>query len=138
MVRLAVIPAALVLALAAGGCSVGGSSTASNGGFTGTRGEVAQTLNTFSSDASSNNATDICANVLGKAALARIAKIGTCKTIITNQLKTIDDFTLTVESIDLHGATATAHVQTPRNGTKVTQPITLRRETAGWRIDSLG
>ena len=121
-----------------GGCSVGGSSTASNGGFTGVKGDIAVVLNTFSSDGSSNNATDICQNVLAQAALARIAAAGNCKTIITNQLKTVDDFTLTIEKIVVTGATAVASVQSKHNGNKVLGSITLRREKAGWRVESFG
>jgi hypothetical protein len=129
----------LVLALAAGGCSLTGASTTSNSGsFTGTEGDVAVTLNTFSSDASSNNAAAICSNVLSSAALARIAHAGVCKTIITNQLKTIDNFTLTIEDIHVHGDTAVAHVQTTRNGKKVIQPVTLVHEPSGWRVESFG
>jgi hypothetical protein len=136
--RPALIPAALVLALALGGCSVGGSRTANSGSFTGVPGKIAATLNTFSSDGSSNNATDICANVLAPTALARIARVGNCKTIITNQLKTVNNFTLTIESIHVTGDQAVAQVQAERDGKKVTQPVYLVREPAGWRISSFG
>jgi hypothetical protein len=136
--RPALIPAALVLALAVGGCSVGGSRTASSGSFTGVPGKIAVTLNTFSSDGSSNNATDICANVLARPVLTRLARAGNCKTIITNQLKTIGNFTLTIESIHVNGDHAVAHVQTERNGKKVIQPVYLVREPSGWRIASFG
>src|SRR5579871_1814513 len=112
VVRPALIPVALVLAIGVAGCSVGGASTASSSGFTGVRAKIAQTLNTFASDASGNNAADICQNVLDRQALARIAKAGDCKTIITNQLKTIDDFTMTIENIVVTGKTAIASVQT--------------------------
>jgi hypothetical protein len=136
--RPALIPAALVLALAVGGCSLGGSSSASNGGFTGVKGNIAVTLNNFSSDGSSNNATDICQNVLATAALARIARAGNCKTIITNQLKTVDDFTLAIENIVVTGASAVANVQTKHDGKKVIASVTLRHEKAGWRVESFG
>lgn len=137
MVRLALIPAALLVTAAVGGCSVGGSSSASSGSFTGVSGQVAVTLNTFSSDASSNNAADICTNVLDRAALARLAKAGNCKTIVTNQLKTINDFTLTIETIQVHGNRATASVQTVDDGHKVLGTLNLVHQPAGWRIDSL-
>jgi hypothetical protein len=126
-----------VFGLSAASC-VGGNSSASNGGFTGVKGNVAVALSTFSSDASSNNATDICQNVLAKAALARIARAGDCKTIITNQLKTVDDFTLTIENIIVTGAKAVASVQTKHNGTKVIRSVTLQHEKAGWRVESFG
>jgi len=136
--RLAFIPAALVLALGVAGCSVGGTSTASSGSFTGVQGKIAVTLNTFQSDANSNNAADICKNVLDTQALARLARAGSCSTIITNQLKTISDFTLTIENIVIGktGKTAIASVQTARDGKKVVGGVRLRDESAGWRIDS--
>jgi hypothetical protein len=137
VVRPVLVPLALVLALAAGGCSLSGARTSGNkGSFTGTQGDVAATVNAFSSDASSNNASAICSNILSSAALARIARAGACKTIITDQLKTINDFTLTIEDIHVNGDTATAHVQTKQNGKKVIQPITLVHESGGWRIES--
>jgi hypothetical protein len=139
VVRPALIPVTLVLALAAGGCSLTGAKTSGNSGsFTGTQGDVATTVNAFSSDASSNNASAICSNVLSSAALARIARAGDCKTIITNQLKTVNDFALTIEDIHVNGNTATAHVQTKQNGKKVIEPITLVHEPGGWRIESFG
>jgi hypothetical protein len=139
VVRPALIPVAVVLALAAGGCSLSGASKTSNSGsFTGNQGNVASTLNAFSSDASSNNAAAICSNILSSAALARIAHAGQCKTIITNQLKTINDFVLTIEDIQVHGNTATADVRTVHNGKKVTQPVTLVHEPSGWRVESFG
>jgi hypothetical protein len=130
------MPVAVVLALAAGGCSVGGSSTASSGSFTGVRGNVAVTLNTFSSDSNSNNASDICKNVLDTAALARLRRAGNCDTIITNQLKTINDFTLSIQNIVVNGKTAIATVQTVDDGKKVIGSVKLVDEPGGWRIDS--
>jgi hypothetical protein len=128
-----------VLALSVGGCSLTGkSSTSNSGSFTGTQGDVASTINAFSSDASSNNAAAICSNILSSAALARIAHAGDCKTIITNQLKTINDFTVTIEDIHVNGNTAVAHVQTSHNGKKVIQPVTLVHEPSGWRVESFG
>ena len=134
VVRPALIPAALVLAVAVGGCSVGGTRSANTGSFTGVKGNVAATINKFSTDSSSNNATDICTNVLAQAALTRIRRTGNCKTIITNQLKTVGDFTLTIKSIHVNGANALAQVQSTRAGKKVTTPMQLVREAGGWRI----
>ncbi len=63
---------------------------------------------------------------------------GSCQTKIDNQLKTIDDFTLTIESIKVSGSTATARVQSEYNGSKVIQPVKLVDQKAGWRISSVG
>jgi copper chaperone CopZ len=77
--------------------------------------------------------------VLDGAINAALNKHGGCATDIDNQLKTIDVFTLTVESIPkLSGSTATALVQTTVEGKKVKSTVTLTHEKAGWRIASLG
>src|SRR5665213_1864788 len=134
--RGALILSGLCLAVGAGGCSVG-SSTASSGSFTGVKGQVAVALNLFASDSSSNNAKDMCTNVLGKTVIAKLDKVGGCPTVITNQLKTVNDFTLTIRSIKVTGKTATAVVQTVQSRVKVLRTVVLTHETAGWRLDSV-
>ena len=124
------------VAVALGGCSLTPSKTASSGAFTGQAAGVATTLNLLASDAGSTGGADICKNVFAKALLAKINKLGDCATIINNQLKTADDFTLTIKKINVVGSTATASVQTVRYGKKVIQTVHLQLEPAGWRIDS--
>jgi hypothetical protein len=141
--RIALILAALSISLALGGCSLTGSSTASSGSYTGNAGEVAATLNELSSDASSSNESDICDKVLATRLVDELNKLGVsggCEQIITNQLKTIGDTTLTIESngIAVKGKTATAHVQTVINGKKTVSTVLLVEQPAGWRIASLG
>jgi len=76
--------------------------------------------------------------VLGSALKATLTnKSGTCATKLDNQIKTVDDYTLTIKSIKLAGSVATARVQTKQNGNKVVQTVTLARENAGWRITSV-
>jgi len=76
--------------------------------------------------------------VLSAQLQSRLNKIGKCSTIIDNQLKTIDDTTLTIKSISVSGSNATASVQTVSYGKKVISTVTLHNETAGWRITALG
>ena len=64
-------------------------------------------------------------------------KSGTCATKLDNQIKTVDDYTLTINSIKLAGSVATARVQTKHNGNKIVQTVTLTHEKAGWRITSV-
>jgi hypothetical protein len=132
---------ALSISLTLGGCSLTGSTTASSGSFTGTAGEVASTLNELSTDAGSSNESDICEKVLSTQLVNRLDKLsGGCTTVITNQLKTIGDTTLTIETngITVKGKTATARVQTVINGHKTISTVLLGEEPAGWRVDSLG
>jgi len=79
----------------------------------------------------------MCTNVLDKAVVAKLAKLGGCQTVITNQLKTVNDFTLTIKSIKITGKTASAVVQTVQSHAKVLHTVVLTHETAGWRLDSV-
>jgi hypothetical protein len=124
------------LAVALGGCSLTPSSSASSAGFTGQAALVASTLNTLASDASSGNGADICKTVLDSSVRATLNKLGSCATILDNQLKTVDDFTLTVKAVKITGSTATASVQTVRYRVKVTQTVSLKRESGAWRLAS--
>ena len=67
---------------------------------------VATALNLLASDSNSTDGSDICKNVLASSVRNQLNKIGSCATIIDDQLKTTDNSTLTVESITLDGATA--------------------------------
>ena len=76
--------------------------------------------------------------MLSSALQSSLNHLGKCSTIIDNQLKTIDDTTLTIKSITVSGANATARVQTVSYGKKVISTLTLHNATAGWRITGLG
>lgn len=139
-----VIVAGACVAVALGGCSLTPSASSNSGGFTGTSADVATTLNLLASDGNSANGADICAKVLSTAlvkSLNRVAaaanKGDTCATVIDNQLKTVDDFSLTIKTIVIKGSTATARVQTTYLGKKVVSGVGLIDESAGWRIASI-
>jgi hypothetical protein len=135
--RAAILGGACV-AVALGGCSLTPTSSSNASGFTGTKALIAAKLNLLASDGSSSNGSDICKNVLAPAVRSKLNSIGNCATIIDNQLKTIDDFTMTIKTISVAGKSATAHVQTSLNGTKVTSEVSLAKSSVGWRISSLG
>jgi len=86
---------------------------------------------------SSSDGLDICENVLATTVRAELNRIGSCQTIIKNQIKTIDDNTITIEKIKLAGTTATATVQTTYNGKKVDSSMTLIKQSGGWRIKGI-
>jgi Putative lumazine-binding len=140
-----VIVAGACVAVGLGGCSLTPTSSGSSGGFTGTSADVATTLNTLSSDGTSANGADICAKVLSTALVktlnrvAAAAKKGdTCATVVVNQLKTVDDFSLSIKTIVIKGSTATARVQTAYLGKKVVSGVSLVNESGSWRIASIG
>ncbi|MGD1050910.1 MAG: hypothetical protein ABR947_07545 [Solirubrobacteraceae bacterium] len=132
------IVASACLAVTLGGCSLAPSSSSSNSsGYTGAKALVASTLNLLASDSSSSNGLDICEHVLGSALRSALKKSGSCQTDVDNQLKTVDDFTLTIESIKVSGKAATARVQTEVNGQKTISTVSLADQKAGWRISSI-
>jgi copper chaperone CopZ len=126
------------VAAALSGCSLSPTSSTNSSGFTGQKALIASTLNLLASDASSGNGADICQHVFASALEGALNRSGSCATKVNNQLKTIDDFTLTVESINVSGSSATARVQTVNDRTKVIQTVTLARQKSSWRIESVG
>jgi len=101
------------------------------------QGTIAVVLNTFSNDASSDNAKDMCANVLDARLVKALGGASECQTVITAQLKTTDDFSLAVKAIKLSGKTAIASVQVLVAGKKTIQSVRLHQDPSGWRVDSL-
>jgi hypothetical protein len=142
--RLVVIAAGCV-AVALGGCSLSPASSSNSGGFTGTSADVATTLNTLASDGNSANGADICTKVLSTALVKTLNRVAaaankgdTCANVIDNQLKTVDDFSLSIETIVVKGSTATARVKTAYLGKKVVSTVELINQSGGWRIASIG
>lgn len=136
LARFAIVASAC-LALTLGGCSLTPSSSANTSGFTGTKATIATKINQLASDVSSSDGLDICENVLATSVRAKLNKVGSCQTIIKNQIKTIDDNTITIEKISLAGTTATATVQSTVNGKKVDSSMTLAKQSGGWRIATI-
>jgi hypothetical protein len=132
-----VIAGGVCLAVALGGCSLTPTSSSTAGSYTGPSARIATALNLFASDASSENGKDICANVLASSVRARLNKIGSCATIIQDQLKTTDDSTLTIEAIKVKGSNASAQVQTIHDRNKVISTVTLVKQSGGWRISGI-
>ena len=75
--------------------------------------------------------------MLASAVRSKLNKIGNCTTIINNQLKTSDDYTLTVEAIKVTGSNASAQVKVEQNGKKVISTVSLIKQSGGWRVSSI-
>jgi hypothetical protein len=135
--RAFIVVGGVCLAVALGGCSLTPTSSSGAAGFTGTKANIATALNLLASDASSANGADICKSVLDASVRNKLNQIGTCATIIDNQLKTADDSTLTVEAIKVTGSSASAQVETEQNGKKVISTVTLLQQNGSWRLASI-
>jgi hypothetical protein len=132
MSRLAVSLIALLLALAAAGCTADNNS-ASN--FKGTEGEVAKAIDDLGSAAKRKNEAKICDDLLTKELAASLKSTGTdCATEISDAIADSDDYDLTVKDVAVNGPAATAVVE--NNGKTVT--FRLQRVGQDWRIASLG
>jgi copper chaperone CopZ len=112
--------------------------TVSTSGFKGEQQKVAQTVANLQSHATALEAKKICGEDLAAANVARLnATSGGCKKAIESQLKEIDSFEATVESVAISGDTATARVKGVNGGKKAVQTVTLARESGKWRVSGI-
>jgi copper chaperone CopZ len=110
-------------------------STVSTSSFKGEPEKVAQAVAHLQSHATALEAKKICGEDLAAANVARLSKAtGGCKQAIETQLKQIDSFETTVESVKVSGDTATAQVKSIHSGKKAVQALTLVKEGGKWRI----
>jgi hypothetical protein len=124
-----------LLALGVAAC---GNTTVSTGAFKGEQQKVAQTVAHLQSHATALEAKKICAEDLAAARVAQLnAAPGRCKRAIESQLKQIDSFETTVQSVQIDGATATARVKGVSGGKKTVQTVTLVREGGKWKVSGL-
>jgi hypothetical protein len=135
--RTGAIVGGVCLAVALGGCSLTPTKSSGTAGFTGTKADVATALNLLASDASSTNGADLCKSVLAAAVRNKLNKLGTCATIIDDQLKTSDDSTLTVEAIQVKGNNASAQVETVHDRNKVISTVKLVYQNGLWRVSAI-
>jgi Putative lumazine-binding len=131
--RLLVLLCAPALATGVFACG----STVSTSSFKGEQEKVAQAVAHLQSHASALEAKKICGEDLAAANVARLnAAPGGCKQALETQLKEIDSFEATVESVKLSGDTATAQVKSIHSGKNTIQTLRLVREGGKWKISS--
>jgi hypothetical protein len=139
MTALKPIASLCAVSLLATGVAACGATTVSTSSFKGERQKVAQTVAHLQSHATALEAKKICGEDLAAARVARLnAAPGGCKHAIESQLKQIDSFETTVQSVQINGATATARVKGVNGGKKSVQTVTLVREGGKWRISGVG
>jgi hypothetical protein len=129
---------AVLLALGIAACG----STVSTSKFTGEAHEVAQAVSNLQSDARAGDQQKLCQNDLANAVVARLsAAPGGCKQALKDQLSEIDNFDVTVESVQITGTgaqrTATARVKSTYNGKKTVRTVSLVNEGGNWKILSV-
>jgi hypothetical protein len=137
-------PAALLcvplLALGVTACA----STTSSSSFKGEQHEVAQTISSLQSEATAGEAQKICKNLLASAVTARLNAAsrspsgGGCTQAVKSQLTEVDSPELTIQSVQLQGASASATVKGTYAGKSRISMLTLVKEGGKWKISGLG
>jgi hypothetical protein len=114
-------------------------STASSSSFKGEQHAVAQVASDLQSEATAGEAQKICANLLSKTLTTRLnATSGGCTQALKSQLTEVDNPELTIESVKLRGATATATVKSIHSGKSQLGTLSLVKEGKKWKISGLG
>jgi len=131
-------PLALLCApLLAFGVSACASTTASSS-FKGEQHTVAQVISNLQSDVVASDQKKICANDLASAVVSSLGGAKRCEGTIKNQLTEVDTPEVTVQSIQLNGASASAQVQSTYAGKKRIGTLTLVKEAGKWKVSKLG
>lgn len=126
--------AAICLAVGVSGCG----ETSSTGSYKGEEQHVAKTISNLQSDVTSGNAKSVCTRDLATAVVERLEASGTsCKKALEGQLREIDTFSLTVESISVKGSAATADVKSTWSGKERVHTLSFVKEDGAWKVSSL-
>jgi hypothetical protein len=134
-----VLPLAAIVAVAVAGCTTQTTSDDSSGKFRGEQRLVANTVEDFESAASKGDQDQICRELLAKPLVAEYARRGgTCEKVVDGVLRDSDSFGLTVQSVRIATAQATARVKADRGKKDVIRTVTLVKEGTGWRISAFG
>jgi hypothetical protein len=140
MAPIALLAALAVLALAAGGCTTSGTGGGdSSGDFQGEQEKVASAVEDLQSAGSKGDQDRICSDLLADDLVDRLdRRPGGCRAVVDAALKDTDTSDLTVRSVQVSGATATARVATDV-GDAPDQLTTLHlvQQDGRWKIDAL-
>jgi hypothetical protein len=137
------IPALLGASLAAAlvaGCGTS-TTTSPSAHFAGPAAAVADAISALQSAAKNRDATKLCNQILAPALAAKLKDSGGgCKHVVGNQLNTISNNTLTIESISPASptTTASARVKSISNGKTHFDTLLLTKVGNSWRLSGLG
>ncbi len=125
-----------LLALGISACA----STSSVSSFKGEEHAVAQVIANLQSYGTAGEAQKICSDLLSSAVTTRLSSApGGCKQALKSQLSQVDTPEVTVEKVQLHGATgATAEVKSTYAGKAKLTDVTLVKENGAWKLSKLG
>jgi hypothetical protein len=125
---------ALCVALGVSACG----EASSTGSYKGESKNVAQTITNLQSDATSANASKLCSRDLAASVLEQLEAGGdSCKKVLEGQLREIDTYSLTVESISVKGSAATAKVKGTWSGKERVHEVSFVKEGGSWKVSGL-
>jgi hypothetical protein len=119
------------------GVSACGSATVSTSSFKGEDKAVAQAVANLQSNATAGEEQKICAADLAAPIVTRLGGKKGCEAAIKHQLTEVDSFEVTVESVQVTGAMATASVKSIKSGKTSLHTLTLVKESGKWKTSSL-
>jgi Protein of unknown function (DUF3828) len=135
-------PLALLCAplLALGVTACASTSSSSSSSFKGEQHAIAQVISSLQTEATADEAKQICASLLSTALTARLnAARGGCTEALKSQLAEVDSLEVSVQSVHpaADGKTATAQVKGTREGKKAITTVLLVKENQKWKISGL-
>jgi hypothetical protein len=129
------LPCVVLLALGLSACAKG----VSTSGLKGEAKAATETIKNLQTDVTAGDEKKICENDLAKPLVTKLETSGgSCEKAIKDQLTQVDSFEVTVEAMQVSGATATAHVRSIYSGKGRKGTLSLAKEAGKWKISSLG
>jgi hypothetical protein len=124
------------LALTLGACGTTPKDSAK--GFKGDQRTVANTVEGLETAARKNDADKVCTQLLAQSLLAALKQQGTnCSTAVKEAFKDADSVDITVKSVTIAAAKATAKVTSGTGSNAKDDTLALVKVGTGWRISSL-
>jgi hypothetical protein len=126
---------AIAIALGLAACG----ETASTSGFKGESHNVATSVADFQKDASAGDQKKLCENDLAAEVTTHLRGGGGCQAVLKEQLHEVDALNLTIESINVSGAStrALARVKSTYSGKSRITTLTLVKEGSRWKISGV-
>ncbi|HEV7163671.1 MAG TPA: hypothetical protein VGN25_10490 [Solirubrobacteraceae bacterium] len=112
-------------------------SAVSTSSFSGAKHEVAQVVSNLQADATAAEQKKVCADDLAAAVVTRLGGQKSCETAIKNQLAEVDSLEVSVQSIQISGASATAHVKSEQSGKSKAGTVALVKEGKSWKVSAV-
>jgi hypothetical protein len=107
--------------------------------FTGESASVADAVNSFQSAAQSRDNSKLCTQILAPELAAKLKNSGGgCTHVVGDQLKAVENYNLTIESITVNGTSAQARVKSISDGKTHFDTLLLTKVGTSWRLSGLG